>query len=128
MVQISSPSEEHRERGRVGPARLAAAVVAERAADRRAIHVDDLEVQPVIARVPGVEVRADQVLGAVTESGVLVAEDLRGRTIQLERLRYREERALQIEAAVENRRDRQRAVRDEVVQPARVDLRLDEDA
>ena len=57
VVTLARLSEEHRERRRERRAVLAADVVAERAADRRAVHVDHLHVQPVVARVDGIVVR-----------------------------------------------------------------------
>src|SRR5512136_1756596 len=65
----TGPSEEHRECRRDGRAVLAANVVAEGAADRRVVDVNDLQVEPVIAGVEGVEVQAGEVFGAVAESG-----------------------------------------------------------
>ena len=45
-----------------------------------------LHVQTVVAGVGRIEVQADQVLGAVVEARVLVAEDLRRDCVELELL------------------------------------------
>jgi hypothetical protein len=63
----------HRDRHR--RALLAADVEAEQAADWRSIHLDHLEVHPVVARVERKVIRALDVLVAGAEPGVLVAED-----------------------------------------------------
>src|SRR5512136_425735 len=97
------------ERGRHGERRplLAADVVAEGAADRRPVHVDDLGVDAVVARVEGIEIEPGQVFIAVLEPGAVVAEDLRGRGIELELLRNREKSRLHVEARVMDAADRQ---------------------
>ncbi len=71
-----SCSEEDRERRRERRALLAAHVVAKRAADRRAVHINQLHVQPDVAGIAWIDVHPDQVFGALIEASRLVAEDL----------------------------------------------------
>jgi hypothetical protein len=82
----------HRDRHR--RALLAADVEAEQAADWRSIHLDHLEVHPVVARVERKVIRALDVLVAGAEPGVLVAEDPGRCAVELELLLERVERAL----------------------------------
>src|SRR6266850_4944717 len=89
--------------------------------------MDDLDVDSVIARVGDIIIHAGEVLVAIAESRGLVAENLRGGAVEFELPRHGIERCLYIKALVQDRGDRQRAVRSKVIEPPVVNLGLKED-
>src|SRR5215204_4310266 len=103
---MRSSLEQNRERSGKRRAVLTGGVVAEGAAHRRTVDVDQLQVQADVPCIKRVEVHAGQILGRVTEARILVAEDLRGCAVELDLLRQRIERGLNVVATIENRVDR----------------------
>ncbi len=74
----------------------------EHAADSRLLHIDDLCVHTQLARTRRKIVRADDVLPRFAEAGVFIAEHPRGCAVDLQLLLDRKERALNIEAVIDD--------------------------